>query len=153
MVFRRIKIIGRLAHRSLKRKLAGKRREKENHKTPKPKPVDPAIKFAIMQISFQSAYFPELTGVHNRLIKQRDFHHGTKALKITGDLENDTRLMRNMGRMMALETGINRLRLRAKNAIRHERDALIDRATRLESRFNGLKAENFRIFAKVYGQK
>jgi len=152
MVLRRIKRIGQHAKHSLKR-LAGKRRERENHKTPKPKPVGPAIKFAIMQLSFQSTYFPELTRVHNRLLKQRDFHHGTKALKITGDLENDTKLMRNMGRMMALEAGINGLRLRARNAIHHESDKLIDRATRLEQRFNGLKAQNFRIFAKVYGQK
>jgi len=153
MVLRRIKKIGQLAHGALKRRLAQRRRKKEKRMGPKPKPIDPAVKFAIRQIGFQSTYFPELTMVHNRLLRQCDFHHGTKVLKITGEQNADTRLMRNMEHMMALEAQINELRMQSRKNRRGESDALIDQATGLEHRFSGLKAENLKIFSRFFAKK
>jgi hypothetical protein len=117
-----------------------------------------SFRFALRQLSFQSAYFPELLKLHNDFITKPSYHKGAKGrknivLSITGKRSVDLELALNFHRMMALEKKINALRLQARS-IRHLEHAkdVVDKARMLESKFNDIKEKNFLIFLEHFPQ-
>lgn len=123
---------------------------------PKPhvpaEPVRPEyLRFILKQLSYQSRYFPELTGIHNKMLKVVQFHKKTIPI-ITGNLKLDVKLTRNMRTMLRFEEKINTQRSRAlKPLTLEETKAVADEARMFENQFNLLKEENFLIFKQHFG--
>lgn len=109
------------------------------------------LRFIIKQLAFQSAYFHELTGIHNRMIKKIEFYRKSTP-RITGVQKHDIALTRNMRRMRRLEEKINLLRRRVRklSSLKQAKN-VADEARKLESEFNDLKEANFLLFQKHFG--
>ena len=107
------------------------------------------------QLGYQSVYFPQLTEIHNRMLRKPEFHGKGKVPVITGDREIDALVTRNMQQMCRLKYQINELRLRAtkiKDPKTSLEDAkkLWDASRMCEVQFENLKDQTSKIFLEFF---
>lgn len=136
--------IGKRAHR--------KTREPAGIKIPGHlRPVD-AAKAVLNELKIHARYIRRITGILQRIEKEKTVHRDGKTFVITGDLEIDREVQQKAVFMEKTRQRINLLRgkLAPQATSLQQMDHYIDLARELERQFSDLKGRNFKILLHFF---
>ena len=127
-----------------------KMQKKTNERAPT-RSLSFGAKNLLYTLSIESTYIPELTRLHNSLLRHPMFYPETEILVVTGKQETDRQLQKNSEAMGRLREQIRSHRTKAKGTKKHA-DMLreLDAAQKLEQEFSNMKDKNLRLLLEHF---